>query len=350
VSVPLPPRWIRRLLLQPIFWLSSVCLLVVGLPFLLVVMALLSFAVPAKLRALRLLGFAIVYLTLEVVALVLALGSWLASGFGWGLRRPAFVEFHYRVVTDLLRVLHGLGSKFFVLSVERRGPDLPGDDGDPETIEHPLLVLSRHAGPGDSFLLVHELLTWEGRRPRVVLKETLQWDPMIDVLLNRLPMTFLDPTPGQQDAVVEEIGRLAASMSSRDALLIFPEGGNVTAARRTRAIERLRRSHRETAAVRAEGIVNLLPPRPRGVRAALIANQDLEVVVVAHTGLDELNTVRDIWRAIPVDKTMRLRWHAVRASEVPTDPAGLSDWLFTEWEQMDAWVSAHRPGAPEAIG
>ncbi len=71
---------------------------------------------------------------------------------------------------------------------------------------------------------------------------------------------------------------------------------------------------------------------------------------MAHTGLDELNTVRDIWRAIPVDKTMHLRWHALPASEVPTDPAGLSDWLFTEWEQMDAWVSAHRSGAPEAIG
>ncbi len=99
VSVPLPPRWVRRLLLQPIFWLASVCVLVVGLPFLLVVMALLSFALPAKLRALRLLGFAIVYLTLEVVALALAFGSWLASGFGWALRRPAFVEFHYRVVT-----------------------------------------------------------------------------------------------------------------------------------------------------------------------------------------------------------------------------------------------------------
>ena len=62
------------------------------------------------------------------------------------------------------------------------GPPLPGDDDDPTTTEHPLLVLSRHGGPGDSFLLVHEILSWSGRRPRIVLKDTLQFDPMIDVL------------------------------------------------------------------------------------------------------------------------------------------------------------------------
>ena len=116
------------------------------------------------------------------------------------------MEFHYRLSRALLRVLYWFGSRYFALDMDRRGPELPGDDGDPETVEHPLLVLSRHAGPGDSFLLVHELLSWAGRRPRVVLKDTLQWDPMIDVLLNRLPMTFLDPGSDHQGGVVEAIG------------------------------------------------------------------------------------------------------------------------------------------------
>ena len=88
--------------------------------------------------------------------------------------------------------------------------------------------------------------------------------------------------------------------------------------------------------------MHLMPPRPRGVQAALQANPDLRVIVVAHTGLDDLNTIGDLWESIPVDKTLYLRWHALSASEVPSDEQGLSDWLFTEWEQMDAWVSAHR--------
>jgi len=52
-------------------------------------------------------------------------------------------------------------------------------------------VLSRHAGPGDSFLLIHQLLSVYGRRPRVVMKAALQFDPSLDVLGNRLPNVFI---------------------------------------------------------------------------------------------------------------------------------------------------------------
>ena len=61
---------------------------------------------------------------------------------------------------------------------------------------HPLLVCCRHAGPGDSFTLIHALMYWYDREPRVVLKDTLQWDPAIDVLLHRLPATVHLPQPG----------------------------------------------------------------------------------------------------------------------------------------------------------
>ena len=40
-----------------------------------------------------------------------------------------------------------------------------------------VLVLCRHAGPGDSFILIHALVNWYDREPRIVLKDTLQWDP-----------------------------------------------------------------------------------------------------------------------------------------------------------------------------
>ena len=59
----------------------------------------------------------------------------------------------------------------------------------------PLLVFCRHAGPGDSFTLIYALMHWYDREPRVVLKDTLAWDPAIDVLLNRLPSRFISPQP-----------------------------------------------------------------------------------------------------------------------------------------------------------
>ena len=46
------------------------------------------------------------------------------------------------------------------------------------------------------------------RRPRIVLKSVLQWDPMIDVYLNRVPSTFVDEKGGRPSS--DAIGRLAS--------------------------------------------------------------------------------------------------------------------------------------------
>ena len=101
-------------------------------------------------------------------------------------------------------------------------------------------MFSRHAGPGDSFLLAHALINWYDREPRIVLKDSLQWDPAIDVLLNRLPNRFLVPGGGAK--AEDEIAALATGLDDNDALVIFPEGGNFTPKRWERGIERLRRS------------------------------------------------------------------------------------------------------------
>ena len=84
--------------------------------------------------------------------------------------------------------------------------------------------------------------------------------------------------------------------------MIFPEGGNFTAARRQRAIDRLRRLGLERMAQRAEQMIHVLAPRPGGFLAALDAAPEADVVLVAHTGLDHLVTVGDVWRELPMDK------------------------------------------------
>jgi len=42
----------------------------------------------------------------------------------------------------------------------------------------PLIVLSRHAGPGDTIFLLDQLVSRFGRRPSIVFKQTLAIDPM----------------------------------------------------------------------------------------------------------------------------------------------------------------------------
>ena len=92
----------------------------------------------------------------------------------------------------------------------------------------PLLVCCRHAGPGDSFTLIHALMHWYDREPRVVLKDTLQWDPAIDVLLHRIPAKFISPNPGEGQDLESQIKALATGLDDDDAFVIFPEGGNFT--------------------------------------------------------------------------------------------------------------------------
>ena len=66
---------------------------------------------------------------------------------------------------------------------------------------------------------------------------------------------------------------------------------------------------------------------------------------VAHTGLDHLFTVADVWRELPLDSG---RPHAVVAGAGGRRPARVAtaqiDWLYTWWERIDAWIEEHRPG------
>jgi 1-acyl-sn-glycerol-3-phosphate acyltransferase len=330
----LPPRWVRRLVLAPAIVLAAGAA-VVTLPVWLLLSVALSPLAPGRLRPLRVLWVGTLYLVLEAVLLAALAGLWVASGFGLLVRSPPFRRRHYGLVRWCLRVMYREATRALRVTVRVEGP--PPD----EYAGRPLLVFCRHAGPGDSLLLTHALVNWYGREPRIVLKATLQWDPALDVLLNRLPNRFISPHPGRREEAVEaEIAALATGLDGDDAFVIFPEGGNFTEPRRRRAIDRLRRLGLHRMARRAEAMRHVLAPRPGGVSAALAAAPDADVVWVAHTGVDHLLTVADIWRELPMDKVITMRWWRVPAAEVPADRNGQIDWLFSWWERIDAWIDA----------
>ena len=68
-----------------------------------------------------------------------------------------------------------------------------------------------------------------------------------------------------------------------------------------------------------------------------------DVVLVAHTGLDHLLTVADVWRELPMDKQIIMRWWQVPRSEIPEGREARIDWLFGWWEQIDTWIEQNRP-------
>jgi 1-acyl-sn-glycerol-3-phosphate acyltransferase len=340
----LPPWWIRRILLVPAMLLVAV-LTVVTLPVTIVVAALVGLVTPGPwARPLRLLLLVVGYLAAEVVALF-ALGAlWLIAGFGRRIRGPASERRHYVLVRKFLEWLYWLVQRVLHLRVRVDGPA-------PEAYhDRPLIVFCRHAGPGDSFLIVHALLDWYDREPRIVLKDTLQWDPAIDIVLNRLPNRFIrSGSPGRPTAdepgrppVEQQIGELSRRLDGNDALVLFPEGGNFTARRRVRAIQRLRRKGLTAEVRKAEAMRHVLPPRPAGVLAVLANAGDADVVWVGHTGTDHLLSVADIWAALPMDTEILMRWWHVSAGDIPPEPEAQIGWLYEWWKRIDDWIAVNR--------
>lgn len=78
----------------------------------------------------------------------------------------------------------------------------------------------------------------------------------------------------------------------------------------------------------------LLPPVPIGDRHYF-------------DGLDHLATVRDIWRRIPLTGVVHALWWRIPAEDVPRDREARTDWLYTQWERADAWITANSAPAPK---
>ncbi len=354
----LPPTLVRRFTLVPLVVVIAACLIALT-----PLVALASWASALvrrwtghghRSRPLRVAWLALTWSVGEMAALTVLLCLWIVSGFGGRLDTEPYQTRHYAVMGRFLNQIYRAAERACGLRVEVAGPP-DGALAD----DRPIIVLSRHAGPGDSLLVVHHLLTVCGRRPRVVMKATLQLDPSLDVVANRVPNAFLrhrSPAPAGSGAIgrrpqadqIRQIRRLAAGLGGRDALLLFPEGGNWTPQRWRRGIARLRRAGHADLAERAAAMPNLLPPRPGGAFAAIGACPSADVIFVAHTGLDKLVSVRDVWQSLRTDVTVRARWWRVPAAELPrgADHETQIGWLFGWWERLDAWITVESGSAP----
>jgi 1-acyl-sn-glycerol-3-phosphate acyltransferase len=354
----LPPTLVRRFALVPLVVVIAACL--VALTPLVALASLASALVRRwtghghRSRPLRVAWLALTWSVGEMAVLTVLLCLWIVSGFGGRLDTEPYRTRHYAVMERFLNQIYRAAERACGLQVEVAGPP-----DEALTDDRPVIVLSRHAGPGDSLLVVHHLLTVCGRRPRVVMKATLQLDPSLDVVANRVPNAFLrhrTPAPAGSYATggrpqadqIRQVRRLAAGLGGRDALLLFPEGGNWTPQRWRRGIARLRRGGHADLAERAAAMPNLLPPRTGGAFAAIGACPSADVIFVAHTGLDKLVSVRDVWQSLRTDVTVHARWWRVPAAELPrrADHETQVNWLFDWWERLDAWITEESGSVP----
>jgi 1-acyl-sn-glycerol-3-phosphate acyltransferase len=332
------PRPIRRLLLP----VDAVVLLVLATVFAVTtVIAAVLVPVSRRRRVLRMAAFALNYCVVELVVMCAAGVLWLryaAPARRGAAKLRAWVNANQRLLAWALGRVLGAARRFVgfeVVVVET-------SDASGLAKVDPVLVLARHGGPGDSFALVHLLLTRYNRSVRIVLKDILQLDPALDLLLNRLNCCFLPTPSGDGRDMTARLAQMASDMGPGDALLLFPEGANWTPDRRQRAIHHLRR-HRKTQAARAATLMtNVLPPRPDGIFTCLDAKPELGVVVVAHAGLDRMVRPRQVWDQLPLTTPMTVR--AWPTADVPKDREDRLAWLTLEWAVVDEWVDAFHAG------
>jgi 1-acyl-sn-glycerol-3-phosphate acyltransferase len=340
----MPPAVIRRPITVTVWLLLSVAVLVLS-PLLLAAAALLSALTrrPQPLLATRLV---IAYLGSELVVLLGAGGLWLVSGLGGAIGTPLFQRLHVR----LLRwFVHRLARRVLTLLDLRVEVDLPPDAAAALRSDRPLLFFSRHAGPGDTLLLVDLLLCRYERTPSVVFKEALVIDPCVDLMGHRLPHAILDLD--KADEAEARIAEVAAGLRDRGVLVLFPEGGNFTPERRHRALRSLWRRGRRRELAAGREMTHMMPPHPAGALAALAANPQAGVLFSAHTGLGLAAFPRDMLREAPFHRTLTTRMWLVGPEERPTDPEEQAKWLYDWWKRLDAWVESkgeESPVDPEA--
>lgn len=342
-AVPVPPWLIRRLLIAPLMPLLGVVALVL-LPVVTVGQAACALVVLVakrrrpRWRLPRVWAFGVVYLLGETVCLLACLALWISSGFGWYLDSPRQRAAHLNLTRSFLGALVAVAKFVFRFRLTVCEPVAHPEDAARMASDDPLLVLARHAGPGASFVLVHLLLSRYDRAPRIVLKQQLRLDPSLDVLLTRLDCGFIAPGSGQTDAAVDKISEVAASLTGRDALLLYPEGGDWTPTRHRLAVSRLWRRGWRREAARAESMPHVLPPKPAGTLAALRAAPGADIVVFTHTGHDELRDALTVWNALPLRRELQLLWWRENAQELPPDDDGKARWLTDTWSRIDAWI------------
>ncbi len=328
-----PPRWVRRVVIAPLVFL--ICLVVLALsPVVLLVAALADLFLPGNWRTLRMALFGTFFVFMEAAGLVALFVLWVRFGFGARMATEQAKETHYRLMTFYLKLMYRAVSLTFGLRIhieDIRAPQ-PG----------PVLVFSRHAGPGNSLMLIGTMMIAFNRRPRIVMLAKLQWDPLFDTMFNRLPNRFITHEKGKSDQYLSAIGELARNLGDQDAFVLFPEGRDFTQRLRLRAIEYLRSKGFDAHAERAEAMLHVLPPRHRGPLAAITNAPEADVVFVAHSVLEELGSFKQLWRRIPLQVPIEGRYWRMPPSEVPNTEDDVIEWLYTWWEQIDGWVEAHR--------
>lgn len=207
----MPPLPIRRAVVAPVVLAVEVLLVLVS-PLLLM-LAVLASPLFGRWRPLRMLTIVLSFVVHHAGASVACLWLWVTSGFGRRLTTEPEQRAHYAVLRWFVAGIYAAIVR--LAHVDVRVSESCEAEEVLSTPQRPVVVFARHAGEGDTLLVVEHLIGRYNRWPRVVMNEALRLDPLIDVLGHRLPNRFVDPRGGDTEV---EIAAMASDLDDRSAV------------------------------------------------------------------------------------------------------------------------------------
>ena len=208
-------------------------------------------------------------------------------------------------------------------------------EGVEATAEGPLVVLTRHVSSADSLLPSALVANRYHHNLRFVMKESLQWDPCLDIVGNRLPNAFIPRNTRGSPQALRAIEKVGMDLDSSSGVVIFPEGTRFTRSK----LEVLRTTYTKGSG-RADPHLyeHVLPPKFGGTVALLKTAIDADIVFCAHTGLEAVGNIWDLVCGDLIHRTIRIRFWRVSRAEVPVDEEALLNWLVQSWKTLDRAV------------
>jgi hypothetical protein len=324
---PHPAAIGRRLVTIPVSWL------VFALSVLLAPLAaLVALVTDVSLRregrpTVRMVGFVVLALWIEVSSHPRILWSWLSQPFArasWTERNNDLMHWWAGRLTRGAERVVGVRWRF----------DIPDELG-----PGPLVAFCQHVSIVDAIAPVYILGNHKGWYLRYTLTRGLRFDPCLDIVGHRIPNHFVARGGGGDTAGLDHLRTLVTDMEGDECATIFPGGGLFTPEVLARAVEKLveRGSPQAQAATAYR---HVLPPRPGGVNAFLDGAPDAHVLIVGHIGFEPLASIRRLWSVLPLAEPVEVKVWRYDRSEVPENEEDRMAWLYDKWQVMDDWIDA----------
>ena len=277
--------------------------------------------------------FFILYLTCELIGLLIAAGCWIVSGKCIGIKSHRFLKMNaWLQGWWASAILYG-AIRIFSMQLEI--------DDNEVTKPGPIILLVRHSSTADTVLAAVLVAKKQNLLLRYIFKKELLWDPCLDVVGNRLPNVFIDRSGLHTEIELLKIKALTQNMQVSDGLLLYPEGTRFSPDKLNRAKQKLKDDGYENLSERAGKMQYVLPPRPGGILTVLENSPDTDLVFCVHTGFEGASSFSKFFNGELIGQTIKVKFWRLPAGELPTNNEKRLVLIFDQWLLMDQWITEH---------